>query len=40
MIAGFAGIGISQKGPAAGRFVHIDMMQESETRPRPWIWSY
>ena len=37
---GFTGIGISQKGPHEGRFLHIDTMDNSDTHPRPWIWSY
>lgn len=34
---GMTGIGISQKGPHASRFVHLDNL-EGETRP--WVWSY
>jgi uncharacterized protein YcbK (DUF882 family) len=37
---GFTGIGISQKGPHEGRFLHIDTMDNSDIHPRPWIWSY
>ena len=36
----FTGIGISQKGDAASRFIHLDMMEPSEQFPRPTIWSY
>ena len=37
---GFTGIGISQRGPHDGRFLHIDTMESSEVHPRPWVWSY
>ena len=35
---GFTGIGIKQKG--SGRFIHLDDLEEAESRPRPHIWSY
>ncbi|MGB1304030.1 D-Ala-D-Ala carboxypeptidase family metallohydrolase [Pseudoalteromonas marina] len=35
---GFTGIGVKQKG--AGRFVHLDDLEEASGRPRPHIWSY
>ncbi|MEH6754600.1 MAG: D-Ala-D-Ala carboxypeptidase family metallohydrolase [Alphaproteobacteria bacterium] len=35
------GLGIAQKGPRSGRFVHLDNLQMGETPgPRPWLWSY
>ena len=37
---GFTGIGVSQRGPHERRFLHIDTMENSDTHPRPWIWSY
>ena len=38
---GFTGIGVKQKGDINGRFIHLDDLQENETKgPRPWIWSY
>jgi len=37
---GFTGIGISQRGPHEGRFLHIDTMDSSDIHPRPWVWSY
>ena len=37
---GFTGIGVSQRGQHEKRFIHIDMMENSDTHPRPWIWSY
>lgn len=37
---GFTGIGLHQKGPASGRFVHLDTLESSDKRQRPWIWSY
>jgi len=36
--AGFTGIGVNQKGGA--RFIHIDDIEKSPERPRPWVWSY
>jgi uncharacterized protein YcbK (DUF882 family) len=37
---GFTGIGISQKGDHARRFIHLDNLADAPGRPRPWIWSY
>lgn len=37
---GFTGIGWNQKGPQAGRFVHLDCMRPSTQSPRPSIWTY
>ncbi len=38
---GFNGIGSFQKGPYAGRFIHLDDLNNNETTgPRPWGWSY
>ena len=34
----FTGLGISQKHGA--RFLHLDTIEDSPTRPRPTIWSY
>ena len=34
----FNGIGIQQKG--SGRFIHLDTIEHSSSRPRPTIWSY
>lgn len=34
---GITGIGVSQKGPHASRFIHIDTVDNG---PRPWVWSY
>jgi len=36
--AGFTGIGVNQKG--SSRFIHLDNIEHSGERPRPWIWSY
>mgnify|MGYP001431100841 CR=1 FL=1 len=33
-----SGIGIKQKG--AGRFIHLDVSEQKDGRPRPHIWSY
>lgn len=35
--AGITGIGVSQKGPHAQRFIHLD---DLEGPTRPWVWSY
>ena len=32
------GIGINQKGN--GRFIHLDISEPEENRPRPHLWSY
>ncbi len=34
---GMTGIGVSQKGTHAKRFIHLD---DLTTPPRPWPWSY
>lgn len=36
----FAGIGIHQKGPKSGRFIHLDNCPADASMPRPWVWSY
>ena len=40
LVHGFKGIGVSQRGPHLKRFLHLDMMEDSDKSPRPWIWSY
>lgn len=35
---GFTGIGVNQKGNS--RFIHLDIADHSEERPRPTVWSY
>ena len=37
---GFTGIGIHQRGPTEGRFVHLDTLEHRPGRPRPWLWTY
>jgi len=38
---GMTGLGVSQKGPHAARFVHLDNLPAGETGGmRPWLWSY
>lgn len=37
---GFTGIGVSQKGDPAKRFIHLDTMESSSSVLRPTIWSY
>jgi uncharacterized protein YcbK (DUF882 family) len=37
---GFSGIGIKQLGPHGRRFIHLDDLTPSPSRPRPWVWSY
>ena len=34
------GIGFSQKGNRGSRFIHLDDLEASQSRPRPHIWSY
>ncbi len=34
------GIGFSQKGNRVSRFIHIDDLEQNQSRPRPHIWSY
>ena len=36
----FTGVGLSQRGEAAGRFIHLDIADAGEGRPRPHLWSY
>ena len=37
----FTGIGVKQKGDINKRFIHLDDLEDHETKgPRPWIWSY
>ena len=37
--AGFTGIGVSQNG-SSGRFIHLDDIENSPSRPRPTVLSY
>ena len=37
---GFSGIGIKMHGPAAGRFIHLDLADANGEQPRPTIWGY
>lgn len=34
---GFTGFGLNQKGKHSDRFAHLD---DLETEPRPWLWTY
>ena len=34
------GIGFAQKGSRGSRFIHLDDLEASHSRPRPHIWSY
>lgn len=34
---GITGVGVKQKGPHKGRFLHLDTLTKG---PRPWVWSY
>lgn len=36
----FSGLGINQKGPIQGRFIHLDTLTAEEAPVRPTIWSY
>lgn len=37
---GMTGFGIKQHGPHGARFIHLDDLDASVSRPRPWIWTY
>jgi uncharacterized protein YcbK (DUF882 family) len=37
---GIKGVGISQKGNPATRFIHLDICENGPDSPRPTIWSY
>ena len=37
---GATGIGISQRGDHAKRFIHIDNLGADYAGPRPFVWSY
>lgn len=37
---GFTGIGVSQKGDQAKRFIHLDDLTRDDGFPRPFLWSY
>ena len=37
---GFGGLGVSQRGPHANRFIHLDRLESLSSRPRPRVWSY
>ena len=39
-ITGFSGVGVAQKGSHNSRFLHLDVLEAGEGRPRPWVWSY
>lgn len=37
---GFVGVGEQLKGDWRGRFVHLDMLEDSPEHPRPASWTY
>jgi len=37
---GISGVGISQRGNHAKRFVHIDTLSADDGHPRPTVWTY
>ena len=37
---GISGVGISQRGDHAKRFVHIDTLSADDGHPRPTVWTY
>ncbi|MBF0153238.1 MAG: DUF882 domain-containing protein [Magnetococcales bacterium] len=37
---GFTGIGIKQHGSTGQRIIHLDILTETDSRPRPRIWTY
>ena len=40
LAVGVTGVGLKQKGPHSSRFVHLDVLEASPSRPRPWCWTY
>lgn len=36
----FTGIGLRQNGAYNSRFMHLDIIENSNNHPRPWIWTY
>lgn len=39
-VYGFTGIGLSQKGNYATRFIHLDDLPAGPRQPRPHVWTY
>ena len=37
---GISGVGISQRGDHAKRFIHIDTLSADDGHPRPTVWTY
>lgn len=37
---GFTGVGVKQTGPYHSRFVHLDNIENSPIKARPWLWTY
>ena len=37
---GISGVGISQRGEHAKRFIHIDTLSADDGHPRPTVWTY
>lgn len=37
---GMTGFGWKQTGPYAGRFLHLDNLENSPSSPRAWTWTY
>jgi len=37
---GISGIGLSQRGSHAKRFIHIDTLSADDGHPRPTVWTY
>lgn len=36
----FPGIGLNQRGDYDKRFIHLDILDEDQGRPRPRVWTY
>jgi hypothetical protein len=36
----FRGIGLQQKGPVGGRYIHLDDVPGDDAEPRPTVWTY
>lgn len=39
-VVGFRGFGVKQHGDHSQRFIHVDCYPDTESTPRPTLWSY
>ena len=40
VVHGFTGVGVHQSGAHARRFLHLDDLDATDHRPRPYLWGY